>query len=104
MVAADVVTANGEVVRASAEENPGLFWAIRGGGGNFGIVTAFDFAAHRTTDVFFGKIAFPAAETAAVLQGWAEYVRTAPVELTSIANFANRRAASAGRDPCRVRR
>jgi FAD/FMN-containing dehydrogenase len=89
LVAAEVVTANGDVVRANADENPELFWAIRGGGGNFGIVTAFDFAAHRTTDVFFGKIAFPAAETAAVLQGWAEYVRTAPEELTSIANLAN---------------
>jgi FAD/FMN-containing dehydrogenase len=89
VVSAEVVTANGDVVRANAEENPELFWAIRGGGGNFGIVTAFDFAAHRTTDVFFGKIAFPATETAAVLQGWADYLRTAPEELTSSADFAN---------------
>jgi FAD/FMN-containing dehydrogenase len=89
VVAVQVVTANGEVVRATAEENPELFWAIRGGGGNFGIVTAFDFAAHPTTDVFFGKIAFPAAELATVLQGWADYLRTAPEELTSIADFAN---------------
>ena len=51
-------------MRASAEENPELFWAIRGGGGNFGIVTAFEFAAHPTTDVFHGKIAFPASEAA----------------------------------------
>lgn len=68
MVAAELVTANGEVVRASAEENPELFWALRGGGGNFGIVTAFEFAAHPTTDVFHGRIAFPAAEAATVLQ------------------------------------
>ena len=61
MAAAEVVTASGEVVRASGEENPELFWAIRGGGGNFGIVTAFEFAAHPTTDVFYGKIAFPAS-------------------------------------------
>jgi FAD/FMN-containing dehydrogenase len=66
-----------------------LFWALRGGGGNFGVVTAFEFAAHPTTDVFYGKIAFPAAEASAVLQGWAEYARTAPDELTSIANLAN---------------
>jgi FAD/FMN-containing dehydrogenase len=89
LVGAELVTADGAVVRASAEENPELFWALRGGGGNFGIVTAFEFAAHRTTDIFHGKIAFPAAEAAAVLQGWADYVRTAPDELTSIANFAN---------------
>jgi FAD/FMN-containing dehydrogenase len=89
LVGAELVTADGAVVRASAEENPDLFWALRGGGGNFGIVTAFEFAAHPTTDVFHGKIAFPAAEAATVLQGWAEYVRTAPDELTSIANFAN---------------
>ena len=89
VVAAEVVTAGGEVVPASAEENPELFWAIRGGGGNFGIVTAFEFVAHPTTDVFFGKIAFPASEAATVLRGWADYLRTAPEELTSTAAFAN---------------
>src|SRR5215470_5602403 len=89
VVAAEVVTANGEVVQASAEENPELFWAIRGGGGNFGIVTTFAFVAHPTTDVFFGKVAFPASEAATVLQGWADYLRTAPEELTSVAEFAN---------------
>ncbi len=89
VVAAEVVTASGEVVHASAEENPELFWAIRGGGGNFGIVTAFEFVAHPTTDVFFGTIAFPASEAATVLQGWADYLRTAPEELTSTAAFAN---------------
>jgi FAD/FMN-containing dehydrogenase len=89
VAAAEVVTASGEVVRASAAENPELFWAIRGGGGNFGIVTAFEFAAHPTTDVFFGKIAFAASEAATVLQGWAEYLRTAPAELTSTADVAN---------------
>jgi FAD/FMN-containing dehydrogenase len=84
-----VVTASGQVVHAGAEENPQLFWAIRGGGGNFGIVTAFEFAAHPTTDVFYGKIAFPASEAATVLQGWADYLRTAPDELTSVVEFAN---------------
>jgi FAD/FMN-containing dehydrogenase len=89
VLAAEMVTADGQVVHASAQENPELFWAIRGGGGNFGIVTAFEFAAHQTTDVFFGTIAFPASQAAAVLQGWADYMRTAPEELTSIAGFAN---------------
>ena len=52
LVAADVVTATGDVVSASAEQHPDLFWAIRGGGGNFGIVASFTFAAHQTTEVF----------------------------------------------------
>ena len=89
VVAAEVVTADAEVVHASAAENPELFWAIRGGGGNFGIVTAFEFAAHPTTEVFYGKIAFPASQAATVLPGWADYMRAAPEELTSIADFAN---------------
>jgi FAD/FMN-containing dehydrogenase len=89
LVAAEVVTAGGEAVRASADEHPELFWAIRGGGGNFGIVTAFEFAAHPTTDVFYGRISFPASEAATVLQGWAAHLRTAPEELTSVVEFAN---------------
>lgn len=89
LVAAQLVTADGAVVTASADEHPDLFWAIRGGGGNFGVVTSFEFAAHPTTRVFFGKISFPATEAAVVLQGWADYLRTAPEELTSIANLAN---------------
>ncbi|MCK2215398.1 FAD-binding oxidoreductase [Actinomadura sp. ATCC 31491] len=89
LVAAEVVTADGQVVRAGAAEHPELFWALRGGGGNLGIVTAFEFTAHPTTDVFHGVIAFPAAEAAAVLQGWAEHLRTAPEELTSIAGLAS---------------
>ncbi|TCC29404.1 FAD-binding oxidoreductase [Kribbella speibonae] len=89
LVAAEVVTAAGDVVRASVDQNPELFWAIRGGGGNFGIVTAFEFAAHPTTDIHFGKVVFAANEIADVLPRWAEYLRTAPAELTSIASFAN---------------
>jgi FAD/FMN-containing dehydrogenase len=89
VVAAEVVTASGAVVPASAAQNPELFWAIRGGGGNFGIVTAFDFAAHTTTDVFYGKITFAASEAATVMQGWADYLRTAPDDLTSTADLAN---------------
>jgi FAD/FMN-containing dehydrogenase len=89
VVAADVVLANGSVVHASAEEHPALFWALRGGGGNFGIVTSFEFAAHPTTDVFYGKLAFAAAEAPGVLQGWADYLRDAPDELTSVVHLAN---------------
>ena len=89
LVAAEVVLASGDLVRASARENADLFWAIRGGGGNFGIVTAFEFEAHLTTDVFSGAISFPASEATGVLQGWADYMRSAPDELTSVVNVAN---------------
>lgn len=89
LVAAELVTAAGEVVPTSAVKNSELFWAIRGGGGNFGIVTAFEFVAHPTTGVFYGKITFPASEAAEVLQGWADHLRTAPDELTSVVNIAN---------------
>jgi FAD/FMN-containing dehydrogenase len=96
VVAAEVVLADGTVVEASAQEHPDLFWALRGGGGNFGIVTSFVFAAHPTTDVFFGAIAFPAAQAARVLPGWAEHMRFAPDALTSVVNLAN--PAAGGRD------
>jgi FAD/FMN-containing dehydrogenase len=89
LAAAEVVTASGKVVHADAEQNPELFWAVRGGGGNFGIVTAFEFAAHPTSDVYFGQVAFPAREAATVLQGWADYLRTATEDLTSTVEFAN---------------
>ena len=89
LVAAEVVPATGEVVRAAADQHPDLFWALRGGGGNLGIVTAFEFAAHRTTDVFHGRITFPAAQAVGVLQGWALHLRSAPDELTSVVNLAN---------------
>jgi FAD/FMN-containing dehydrogenase len=89
LVGAEVVTAGGDVVHASTEQHADLFWALRGGGGNVGIVTAFEFTAHRTTDVFHGSIRFPAAEAASVLQGWADHLRSAPDELTSVVNLAN---------------
>ncbi|WP_030440046.1 FAD-binding oxidoreductase [Actinoplanes subtropicus] len=89
LVGAEVVTADGSVLRADATENPSLFWALRGGGGNFGVVTAFEFEAQPTTAVHHGKLSFPATSAAAVLQGWATYMRGAPEELTAIATLAN---------------
>jgi FAD/FMN-containing dehydrogenase len=89
VVAADMVTADGDVVRASDDENRELFWALRGGGGNFGIVTALEFAAHPTTEVFFGRIAFPPSEAVTVLQGWTDHLRNAPDGLTSTVELAN---------------
>jgi FAD/FMN-containing dehydrogenase len=89
VVAAQVVLADGTAVRTNATENPQLFWAIRGGGGNFGIVTSFDFAAHPTTDLYFGRIAFQTSEAESVMKGWANYLRLAPDALTSVAILAN---------------
>ncbi|GHB29477.1 FAD-binding oxidoreductase [Streptomyces chryseus] len=85
LVAAEVVTADGCILSASAEENPDVFWAIRGGGGNFGVVTSFTVVAQPVAQVFFGQISFAADETAAVLRGWAAHMDSAPEELTATA-------------------
>ncbi|HEX6749137.1 MAG TPA: FAD-binding oxidoreductase [Longimicrobium sp.] len=82
LVSADVVTADGELVRASETENPDLFWAIRGGGGNFGVVTSFEFRLHPVgPDVFAGLVVHPLDDAPAVLRFYREFVRTAPEEL-----------------------
>ena len=81
----EMVTAYGQIVRASEEENPDLFWAIRGGGGNFGIVTEFEYQLHAVGTVYAGIIALPLSPDA--LRGVAEYGRSAPNELTMIINI-----------------
>jgi FAD/FMN-containing dehydrogenase len=81
--AAQVVTASGELLRASAVENEDLFWAIRGGGGNFGVVTSFEFEAHPISKVFAGSIAYGIEDLARVLKGWREVMRSASEDLTT---------------------
>ncbi len=83
LVAAEVVTAAGEVLRASQTEHADLFWAIRGGGGNFGVVTQFEFVAHPTDQVYFGAITYGLENLAGLLNAWRDYMRTAPEALTS---------------------
>ncbi|WP_214318391.1 FAD-binding oxidoreductase [Nonomuraea sediminis] len=83
VVAAEVVTAAGDIVRASAEENPDLFWAIRGGGGNLGIVTSFELRATRESDITFARATYDAADTEAVIKGWRDLMRTADDGLTT---------------------
>jgi FAD/FMN-containing dehydrogenase len=80
---AEVVTAAGEVVRASATEHPDLFWALRGGGGNFGVVTRFEFRLHPVgPDVLSGLIVYPISEAKSVLQQYREFIANAPDELS----------------------
>jgi FAD/FMN-containing dehydrogenase len=84
VVEAELVTADGSVVRASADENPDLYWAIRGGGGNFGIVTSFTFKLHDVgPEVAFAATFYPLEEAAEVMRRWRSYVEAAPDEVTS---------------------
>jgi FAD/FMN-containing dehydrogenase len=81
---AEVVCADGEIRTASASSHPDLYWAIRGGGGNFGIVTSFTFALHPVgPDVAFAATFYPIEELAEVLRGWRAYVEQAPDEVTA---------------------
>ena len=80
---AEVVTAAGEVVRASTTEHPDLFWALRGGSGNFGVVTRFEFRLHPVgPDVLSGLIVYPIAEAKRVLQQYREFIAKAPEDLS----------------------
>ena len=83
LLAAEVVTAAGDVVRASATENTDLFWALRGGAGNFGVVTAFEFQAQPVTTVRFGTVAFALDDVAQLVSRWAAAMRSAPDELST---------------------
>ena len=77
----DVVTAAGELVHASETEHPDLFWGLRGGGGNFGVVTSFEFALHEVgPEVLSGPIVYPFADTATVLSEYREVVAELPNE------------------------
>ncbi len=78
LIEADVVLANGEMVRASEQENADLFWAIRGGGGNFGVVTSFLFRAHPVSTVVAGPMLWPLEQTTDILHWYREYHPSAP--------------------------
>src|SRR5204863_10187818 len=80
---AEVVTASGEVVRAIAKEHPDLFWALRGGGGNFGVVTRFEFRLHPVgPNLLSGLVVYPLDEAAPVLRRYREFALAAPDDLT----------------------
>jgi FAD/FMN-containing dehydrogenase len=81
LLSADVVLANGERVRASAEDNPDLFWALRGGGGNFGVVTSFEFRLHEVGTVVAGPTLWPIELGSEVMAAFCDFIPTAPREL-----------------------
>lgn len=87
LLSVDLVTVDGEVLRASASEHPDLFWGVRGGGGNFGIVTAFEFQLHSVGPVLAGKVVYPVERAREVLRFYREYTSNAPDELTAYASF-----------------
>jgi FAD/FMN-containing dehydrogenase len=84
LVSAEVVLADGRRVRASADQHPDLYWALRGGGGNFGVVTSFELRLHELGPEVFGlNVAYPLEEAVRVLSGWRDAVADAPDELST---------------------
>lgn len=82
LISADVVTASGELVVASEESNPDLFWALRGGGGNFGIVTSFEFQLHEVgPEIYAGSLIFPIEEAAEIARQYRAFIADAPLEV-----------------------
>jgi FAD/FMN-containing dehydrogenase len=82
LLSAEVVTAAGDVVTASNDEHPELFWALRGGGGNFGVVTSFEYRAHPLREVLAGPMVHPLREASAALAFHREFTESVPDELT----------------------
>jgi len=87
LLSVDVVTADGRFLTASAEENPDLFWAVRGGGGNFGVVTSLEYRLHPVSTVLGGPIFYPIDKTRDVLRFYREFIAGAPEELGAFFAF-----------------
>jgi len=88
LLSVDLVTADGDVLTASEDENPDLFWGVRGGGGNFGIVTSFEYRLHPVGPVVLaGPVYHPLEDARAVLRFYREFIAAAPDELTTIFNL-----------------
>jgi len=83
LLSAQVVSADGKVLTASASENEDLFWALRGGGGNFGVVTSFEFQAHPLATVLGGLLLYPRAAAVDVIRHFRDFISSAPDELTA---------------------
>ncbi|WP_029431328.1 FAD-binding oxidoreductase [Blastococcus sp. URHD0036] len=87
LIAAEVVTADGSVLTVDEQEHPDLFWGLRGGGGNFGVVTRFTYRCHPVADVLGGPMFFELADAPAVLAYFREFIATAPREYGGFPGF-----------------
>jgi len=94
LLSAEMVTAEGELVRASEDQNTDLFWALRGGGGNFGVVTELEFALHSVgPGILGGAVFYPGQRAAQVLASWRDAVAGAPDDLATVVNLTTAPAA-----------
>jgi FAD/FMN-containing dehydrogenase len=89
LLSADVVTADGALLRASAHQHEDLFWALRGGGGNFGVVTSFEYALHEVGPVLGGLVIHPRDAAAGIIRFHRDFMQQAPDELTSYIGLLN---------------
>ncbi len=87
LVSAEVVTADGQIVTASADDHPDLFWALRGGSGNFGIVTMFEFRLHPVKDIYGGPMLFELQYATSILEFYRDFIETAPEEFGGFPGF-----------------
>jgi len=87
LVSADVVTADGKMLVASERENADLFWAIRGGGGNFGVCTSFEYKLHPVEDVYWGPMFYEIEETENILRFYRDFIKDAPEEMGAFPAF-----------------
>ncbi len=90
LLSADVVLADGRFLKANATKNSDLFWALRGGGGNFGVVTSFEYQLHNVgPTIIGGMVAYPLGEAGNALRFYRDFCKAAPDELTTYAGFLN---------------
>ena len=87
LISAEVVTADGSIVQASDSENPDLFWALRGGSGNFGVATSLEFRLHPVSDIYGGPIFYEVDRAAEVMRAYREFIADAPEELGAFFAF-----------------
>ena len=87
LLAVDMVLANGELITASADDNRDLFWAVRGGGGNFGVVTSFLFQLNPVSTVYGGPMFWPLEQAETVFKQWRDFIMTAPDEINGWFGF-----------------